>query len=180
MEASHVMRTLARWKWAIAAAALFCALLAGLASKWMGRQYTASVTLHIRPAQLLTPFDRYALSRADEPADAPTPEAQQAQTQGMLKTVEAIAKSPAVLGPVIDRLHLNEPVAQFQSRIDVKEVSPVLVQISASDADPGRATELATMVTEGFRLVALALRLDEARRSQEMLRKQLVALRRQL
>src|SRR3954451_22826120 len=170
MEASHVMRTLARWKWTIAAAALLCALLAGLASKWMGPQYTASVTLHVRPAQLLTPFERYALARADEPADAPTPEAQQAQTQGMLKTVEAIAKSPAVLGPIIDRFRLTGGASQLQYRIDVKEGATVLVQLLVSDVNPGRASELATMVTEGFRLVALALRLDEARRSQQVLR----------
>src|SRR5205814_10324461 len=171
MDASQVTQTIARSRGPILAAAVLCAVLASIASREMGRQYTASVTLRIRPAQLLAPFERLALSRPDEPGDAPTPEAQQAQTQGMVKTVEAIAKSPAVLGPVIGRFHLGETPAQLQSRVDVKDVSPVLVQLSVSDSSPARASGMAAAITEGFREVALRSRMEEAQRSQEVLRR---------
>src|SRR5438128_10481987 len=101
MDASHVTQTIARWKGAIFAVAVVCALLAAVISQRMGRQYTASVTLRIRPAQLMAPIDRLVAPRPDEPSEALTPEAQPAQTQALVKTVDALVRTPGVVGEVI-------------------------------------------------------------------------------
>src|SRR5690349_14008971 len=120
MEASHVLQTLARRKWAVLLTALLAAVLAGAASTRMGRQYAATATLKIRARELLAPVDQI-LARADERVETPTPEALQAQTAAMVKTTEAMMKSPAVLTPVINRLQLAVTPAQLASQIAVRE-----------------------------------------------------------
>jgi capsular exopolysaccharide synthesis family protein len=179
MEASHVMQTLARQRWAILLTALLAAVLAGGTAARMGRQYAASATLKVRARELLAPVDQI-LARPDERVEAPTPEALQAQTAAMVKTTEAMMKSPAVLSPVINRLQLGLTPAQLASQISVREVSPVLVQVTVTDASDPRAREIVNAVTEGFARFAADLRAGEAEKDRQAIQAQLDAARHDL
>jgi Mrp family chromosome partitioning ATPase len=180
MEGSHVLQTIARKKWAILAAALGCALLSAAAAWRAGASYTASVTLKIRPRDFLAPVDQILTPRPDEGGEPMTLEAQQAQTQALVKTVEAMVRSPAVLDPAIRRLHLPTSAAQLQSRIEVKEASPVLVRISVSANTPKSARDLAGALTDSFSRFAADLRGAEARRDVEAAQRQADAARQEL
>ncbi len=186
MEASRVLQILMRHKWLILAAALACAVLAWAGSQQLGREYAASVTVKVRPQELLAAPEEVFALRRDEPREPLLPEVEQAQTEAIVKTISALIKSPAVLGPVVDRLKLALSPRDLQDRIQVDTVSPALVRVTVTGPPPtswapaGGAARLANEVVSEFGRHYAGLRAEETRRDQAAVQAQIDTTRLEL
>lgn len=118
-----------RW-WLVAGPAVACLLIALALSKSSTKQYTAMATLLVRTSDLAALVDPTQVQTVD-------PARQTADTLLLLR-------SGAVAARVKSVLHLPDPIAALQGRVDATEAPNTdLVGISITDPSPARAAELA-------------------------------------
>ena len=70
-------------------------------------------------------------------------------SQQAVKTYAELAKSPLVLGPVIDRLGLDETAGDLAEKLDISvRLETTVFQITSTESDPNRAAQIANAVAE--------------------------------
>jgi capsular exopolysaccharide synthesis family protein len=70
-------------------------------------------------------------------------------SQQAVKTYAEVAKSPVVLGPVIDRLGLDDTAEELALKLDISvRLDTTVFQITSTESDPERAAQVANAVAE--------------------------------
>jgi polysaccharide biosynthesis transport protein len=139
-----------RWRW-IVAAVLACLLGALLHSQVATKSYRATAEVFFTL--------QYGNSAADLVQGA-------TYTQNQVASFARLATTPVVLGPVVDDLGLDVPVAELAARVEAAApADTVLVEVTVTESSPAAGARLADAVAASLAVVVedLAPEDDEGR-----------------
>lgn len=122
-----------RWAW-VAGVALLAVSVAGIGSAAADRSYTATSGVF------------FSLEFGDSASDLAQGST---YTQNQVASYALLARTPTVLGPVIEREGLETDVAALAGQLSTSVVTDtVVVEIAATDRSPARAATIANAVAE--------------------------------
>jgi capsular polysaccharide biosynthesis protein/Mrp family chromosome partitioning ATPase len=136
LDARWFLRLVRRWWWLLISLPILFGLVAYAAGSHRQRQYVAKTTLIVEPAQSSGPLDDYYTILA---------------SRGLATTYRELVDTRPVLEPVIGDLKLGYSWETLGKKVSASTVGDSqLLQLSASDADPGLAAAIANSVAQHF------------------------------